>query len=426
MLTPYTFVPQARLLDFMRQAADPTLINLAAGLPSSLSVPKQEIAAAFDRVFQTEADLALGYHSPDGDYALRALIAGRLSGRGVRVRAEEIVMTTGCTQALHGMIRLWARPGDVVACEAPAYYASLEVLGDLGVRVLPIPVRDEQGIDLDWVATLFPKFQPRFLVVCPTLSNPSGATLPPENRKTLLDLCRRSGTRIIEDDIYGELCENAEVQPIRAYDDGTTVAYVSSFSKTVAPGLRLGFCVPGPDYDRFALLKCQQDMHSATFCEAGFRRYLERGTLDDQLGALRKFNRERRELGLNVIAEHFPADAKVWLPAGGFMLWAELVDGTDLETVYRAALAEKVAFCRGNAFYTTPAVPAAMRLNTSRSTPDELVRGLKVLGKILHAQSHTGTPPAQREGGHGDRVHTATTAKHGDHGGKITTSETRA
>ena len=125
MVTPYTFSPQARLLDFMRQAADPMLINLAAGLPSSLSVPKQEIAAAFDRVFRAEADVALGYHSPEGDYALRGLIASRLSRRGVRVGAEDIVMTTGCTQALHGMIRLWARPGDVVACEAPAYYASL-------------------------------------------------------------------------------------------------------------------------------------------------------------------------------------------------------------------------------------------------------------------------------------------------------------
>ena len=254
------------------------------------------------------------------------------------------------------------------------------------------------------MATLFPKFQPRFLVVCPTLSNPSGATLPPENRNALLDLCRCSSTRIIEDDIYGELCENAEVQPIRAYDDGTTVAYVSSFSKTVAPGVRLGFCVRGPDYDRFALLKCQPDMHSATACEAGVRQYLERGTLDQQLDALRKFNRERRELGLEVIAEHFPTDIKVWLPAGGFMLWVELVDGTDLETVYRAALAQKVAFCRGNAFYTTPEVPAAMRLNTSRPTPDELGRGLKILGKILHAHRH---PVTQSHSGHGERAVTA-------------------
>src|SRR5437868_3147230 len=128
MLTPYTFVPRGRLVHFMRQAADPTLVNLAAGLPSSLSVPKQEIAAAFDRVFAEEADVALGYHSPEGDYALRALIADRLSRRGVRVKAEEVIMTTGCTQALHGMIRLWVQPGDVVACEAPAYYASLEIL----------------------------------------------------------------------------------------------------------------------------------------------------------------------------------------------------------------------------------------------------------------------------------------------------------
>ncbi|MBV9491321.1 MAG: PLP-dependent aminotransferase family protein [Verrucomicrobia bacterium] len=383
MLTPYTFAPRARLLDFMRQAADATLVNLAAGLPSSLSVPKNELELAFSRMFQDEPDSALGYHSPDGDYPLRALIAQRLSRRGVHARAEEIVTTTGCTQALHGMIRLCAGPGDVVACEAPAYYASLEMLGDLGVRVLPIPVRNEQGIDLDWVSTLFPKFRPKLFVLCPTLSNPSGATLPPENRATLLEICRQCGTRLLEDDIYGELCEDPAVQPIRTQDDGTTVAYVSSFSKTVAPGLRVGFCLPGPDFDRFALLKCQQDMHSATLCEVAFRKYLELGTLDAQLRALKKFNRERRELGLSVIARHFPADVKVWSPAGGFMLWVELAAGTDLEAIYSVALAEKVAFCRGDAFYTTADSPPAMRLNTSRPAPDELVRGLTILGGIL-------------------------------------------
>ncbi len=367
----------------MRQSGDPSLINLAAGLPSSLSVPKQEIAAAFARVFEEQADAALGYHIPDGDVELRANIAERLSRRGVRVAAGDVITTTGCTQALHGAIRMLAGPGDVVACEAPAYYASLEMLGDLGVRILPVPVRDESGVDVGAATEAFRRFRPKLFVLCPTLSNPSGATVPPAHRAALLALCRETGTRLLEDDIYGELTEDPAIRPVRAADDGTTVTYVSSFSKTVAPGLRLGFCLPGPDLDRFAQLKCQQDMHSATFCEVGFRVYLQAGTLDAQLDNLRRFNRERRELAYDVIARTFPEAVRVWQPRGGFLLWAELPAGTDLQGVYRAALAEKVTFCRGDAFYTAPNARPAMRLNVSRPGPDQLVLGLETLGRLL-------------------------------------------
>ena len=121
----------------------------------------------------------------------RKLLA-RFARRGISVTPEEMVITTGCTQALHGMIRLLAQPGDVVACEAPAYYATLEMLGDTGIRVLPIPVRDSRGVDLDLVATLFERFRPKFFVICSTLSNPSGATMPNEARQALLEICRKT------------------------------------------------------------------------------------------------------------------------------------------------------------------------------------------------------------------------------------------
>ena len=124
--------------------------------------------------------------------SLREMIAKRLARRGISVSAEEMVITTGCTQALHGMIKLLAASGDVVACEAPAYYATLEILGDMGIRVLPIPVRDSQGVDLDMVSTLFERFRPKLFVVCSTLSNPSGATMPNEARQALVQICRKT------------------------------------------------------------------------------------------------------------------------------------------------------------------------------------------------------------------------------------------
>jgi len=384
MISPYTFQPRGRLLDVMRQVGDPDLINLAAGLPSVHCVPKADLQEAFAATLAENADEALGYHVPDGDLRLRELLVDRFRRRGINTSVNQMVITTGCSQALHGMIRLIAKPGDVVACEAPAYYSTLEIMGDLGVKVLPIPVRDGDGIDFELTQTLFRRFRPRLFVLCSTLSNPSGATVPNEIRKELVELCRKTGTRILEDEIYGELSEIPNLKPIRAYDDGSTVSYVTSFSKTVAPGLRVGVCLPGLDANAFALQKCQQDMHSATLCEVAFRRYFETGRFDIHLDFLRRLNRERRELALRVIEECFPTTAKVWRPAGGFLLWVQLPANLKIKQVYRTALTQKVAFCHGAAFFTSEEqqIPA-MRLNCSRPSEDDLVTGLRILGKIL-------------------------------------------
>lgn len=384
MDSPYKFAPRARLLEFMRQVGTPNLINLAAGLPSADCVPKADLKRAFDAAFNEEPDIALGYHTPDGDYALRQKIAERFARRGIFVTPAEMVMTTGCTQALHGMIRLLAQPGDVVACEAPAYYATLEMLGDMGIRVLPIPVRDAQGFDLDLVSTLFERFRPKFFAVCSTLSNPSGATLSNDTRLALLEICRKTSTHILEDEIYGELSEIDGLRPIRSYDDGSVVSYVTSFSKTVAPGIRVGVCVPGGSSDRFAQLKCQQDMHSATLCEVAFRKYLETADLDSHLKYLKELNCQRREIAREIIEKHFPDGTIIWIPEGGFLLWVEVPQRIDIEKAYQAALLKNVAFSRGKAFFTTPeANVSSMRINCSRPTTNELVQGLEILGKIL-------------------------------------------
>ncbi len=368
----------------MRQAGDPNLINLAAGLPSVDCVPKAALKRAFDAALSEEPDAALGYHTPDGDFSLREMIAERFACRGISVNADEMVITTGCTQALHGMIKLLAQPGDVVACEAPAYYSTLEILGDMGIRVLPIPVRDSNGVDLDMVSTLFERFRPRLFVVCSTLSNPSGATMPNEARQALVQICRKTETHILEDEIYGELSEIDGLRPIRSYDDGSSVSYVMSYSKTVAPGIRVGVCVPGVNTDRFALLKCQQDMHSSTVCEIAFRKYLQADDLDSHLNYLKVLNNRRREVAREIIRQYFPKEAIVWIPEGGYMFWVELPHHIDIERAYQAALLKNVAFSRGTAFFTTPETKvSSMRLNCSRPTTNELIQGLEILGKIL-------------------------------------------
>lgn len=382
---PLPFTAAGRLLDFMRQADQPGLINLAAGVPGPDALPLETLQAAFTRGFQADGAAMLAYHHPEGDLPLRALVAARLGQRGDAVKPEQLVTVTGCTQALQLMLSLLVSPGDIVACEAPAYYGMLELLSVMGARVLPLPVRGETGIDPAEAEALLERWRPRCLIVCSTLSNPSGATLPDATRQALVEICRRTGTRIIDDDIYGELLEGGAPRPLRAWDpEGAVVSYVTSFCKSVAPGLRVGVCIPGPEWhERFADRKCQQDLHSAVVAEVALREFLRAGDFDPHLEKLRVRNRRRRAIALEAITRSFPTGTQVHPPRGGYMLWAELPAKFDLKALATAAREERVVFGADRVFFTAPPEKSCLRLNCAKASEQELVLGIETLGRLL-------------------------------------------
>ena len=385
MTEPQTFRAAGRLIDFMRQADEPGLINLAAGVPGLDALPAEELRAAFARGFEKEGAKMFAYHHPEGDRALRDHLAARLNARGANLRGEQLVTVTGCTQGLQLMLSVLVKPGDIVAVEAPAYYGLLELLSVAGVRVLPLPVADGDGIDPVQAGPLIARWKPRCLIVCTALSNPSGATVPEANRERLVELCRAHGVRLIEDDIYGELVDGGAPKTMLAWDDGSTVSYVTSFSKSVSPGLRVGVCVPGALHEDYAARKCQQDLHSATVSEVALREFLESGALDPHLARLRERNRHRRTIALDAIARSFPAGTRVTPPRGGYMLWAEMPRTLDLAAVRDAARAERIVFASGAVFFTQPPEITCLRLNCAKATGDELLHGLTTLGAILRA-----------------------------------------
>lgn len=381
---PFSFQAAGRLIDFMRQADEPGLINLAAGVPGLDALPAATLEEAFARAARRDGAALFAYHHPEGDHALREALAARLRARGAAVSGRQLVTVTGCTQALQLMLSVLARPGDIVACEAPAYYGLLELLSEAGVRVLPLPVRGGDGIDPAEAEALLARWKPRCLIVCSALSNPSGATLPDAARERLVEACRRLGVRIIEDDIYGELVDGGAPKPMLAWDPhGSTVSYVSSFSKSVSPGLRVGLCVPGTLHEAFAARKCQQDLHSSVITEAMLREFLEVGAMDPHLAGLRERNRRRRELALEVMARTFPPGTKTTPPRGGYMLWAELPGAIDLTAVRAQAREQGVVFAAGGVFFAAPTQTRYVRLNCAKASEAELVRGLEVLGGLL-------------------------------------------
>lgn len=372
-----------RLLDFMRQADEPGLINLAAGVPGLDALPAADLEKAFSRAFDKDGAQAFAYHHPEGDHELRRLLAERLNGRGAAIMGEQIVTVTGCTQALQLMLSLLVQPGDVVACEAPAYYGLLELLSAAGARVLPLPVRNEDGIDVDEAAELLRAHRPKCAVICTALSNPSGATMPTPNRERFVTICRELGIRIIEDDIYGELLDAGGPTPMLTWDDGTTVSYVSSFSKSVSPGLRVGLCVPGSLREEFAALKCRQDLHSAVMTEAALREFILADKLDPHLERLRERNRRRREIGLEAVRSSFPADTEFTAPAGGYMLWVRLPMALDLAALKVKAREQRVVFASGDVFFCEKQPQSSLRLNCAKADEDELVQGIEILGRLI-------------------------------------------
>lgn len=383
MLEPFRFHAHGRLVDFMRQADEPGLLNLAAGVPGLDALPVEALQEAFTRAFQNEGAAMFAYHHPEGDHPLRELLAARLRTRDANVQGPDLVTTTGCTQALQVMLSILVSPGDIVACESPAYYGMLELLSEAGARVLPLVIRGANGIELDETEALLARWKPRCLVICSSLSNPSGATLPENHRQQLVEICRRNGVRIIEDDIYGELVDGGAPRSMLSWDDGSTVSYVTSFSKSVSPGLRVGFAIPGTLKEEFAARKCQQDLHSAVVSEVALREFLGAGELDPHLQQLRARNQRRRELAMEAIRQSFPEGTGVVPPSGGYMLWATLPHPIDLAVVRQQAREKKVVFASGSVFFPAPPGESCIRINCAKASEDDLVQALQILGKTI-------------------------------------------
>lgn len=367
----------------MRQAEQPGIINLAAGVPGMDALPAGELHTAFETAFRKRRAGIFAYHHPEGDIPLRQLLAERLKLRGAKVEGSDILTTTGCQQGLQLMVTLLVKPGDVVACQVPIYYALLELISAAGAKILPIPEHETEGIDVVELEKLLKQWSPKCFFICPTLSNPSTLTLDNTKREQIVKICRETKVRLVEDDIYAELVEKGAPKPMRAFDDGTTVSYVSSYSKCISPGLRTGFCVPGDFFEQTATLKCQQDMHGSVISEGILRAFLEMRYMDGHLARLRPRNAQRLDLAVEAITKHFPAETKVQRPVGGYMLWVQLPDGCDVSELAKRAKEKGVVFASGDVFFPDDRKRSCLRLNCSKADHSDLVRGIQILAGAL-------------------------------------------
>ena len=362
----------------------PGVISFAGGLPAPELFGAPALRSAFAAALQDDvAGRSLQYSSTEGNPALRAAVADRLTVRGLPSHADQLLITSGSQQALTLIATVLLEPGDTVLVEEPSYLAALQSFQLAGAAVVPVPC-DEDGLDPDAVAALAERHGARLLYTIPTFQNPTGRTLPLERREALVAHARRLRFWLLEDDPYGELrYSGAPLPPLAAIagdGDDELVLSLSTLSKIAAPGLRIGW-VRAPAVLRKPLTIAKQaaDLHSSTVDQAAAARWLETTDLEERVGGLRAEYGARRDALLDGLAGALPPGSTHNRPDGGMFVWARLPDGWDAASLLDRALAHDVAFVPGYPFFAGPPDPAALRLSFTTHGPSEIAEGLRRL-----------------------------------------------
>ncbi|MFB7708573.1 PLP-dependent aminotransferase family protein [Streptomyces sp. NPDC056105] len=365
--------------EILALTARPEVISFAGGLPAPELFDTEGVSEAFRAVLDEQPKAALQYSTTEGDPGLRTAVAARVGARGLPTAPDDLVVTTGSQQGLSLLASALIEPGDVVLVENPCYLAALQVFGFAGARVVPVP-------DLADLDDIVRREQPKFFYTVPNFQNPTGRTMSDAQRASVAEVAARRGMWIVEDDPYGELRYEGEATGwIASYpgaEDRTVL--MGSFSKVMAPGLRIGWLrAPAELLRACAVAKQAADLHTPTVTQLAAARYLADRDLDAHIAAVREAYGERRDAMLAALPDALPDDAEWSRPQGGMFLWARLPRGADATALLRTAISHDVAYVPGAPFYAGEPDPATLRLCFVSETPEVIREGLGRLGAAL-------------------------------------------
>ncbi len=384
--------------ELLKLTEAPDVISFAGGLPAPEVFPVEEFRQAADTVLKEMGPKALQYGATEGYMPLRTFIVKTMARYGIYAQEDNVLITSGSQQALDliGMVLL--NPGDKILTEKPTYLGALQAWRAYQARYVTVPI-DEHGLRTDLLEEAL-RSGPKFMYILPNFQNPGGVTLSLKRRMELIKMADDYGIPIIEDDPYGQLRYSGEHLPplvvldcdhleSRAHDGHGyftgNVIYTSTFSKTLAPGLRLGWIVaPVEVIQRCVQAKQGIDLHTSTFTQMVAYELVKDGFLDQHVKLIRKVYAERRDVMLAAMERYFPTEVTWTRPDGGLFLWAWMPEEINTaELLKRAVARHKVAFVPGNAFHPDGSGTNTMRLNFSNAKPDMIEEGIRRLGLLL-------------------------------------------
>jgi 2-aminoadipate transaminase len=404
-------IKSSAIRELLKFTQRPEVISFAGGLPAPEVFPAERFQEACQKVLQEKPHLALQYGATEGYQPLREMVARHIARYGIKAKSENVLITSGSQQALDLIGKLLINPGDRVLVEAPTYLGALQAFNVYGADYVSVP-SDDDGLRSDLLEEPL-RSGPKFMYVLPNFQNPGGTTLSEGRRPELVLLADKYGIPIVEDDPYGQLrYEGEHLTPLvvldrenlrrdRGYSIGN-VLYLSTFSKTLAPGLRLGWIVAPPDViAKLVQLKQGADLHSSTFVQMVAYEVARDNFLDEHVKLIRAVYRERRDVMLDALVRYFPPEVTWTKPKGGLFLWVTLPMGADAGKLFEAAVREHVAFVPGDCFYAPNGHGDEgrrhMRLNFSAAAPDQIQEGIRRLSIAVKEQlAHLQAIPAGR------------------------------
>lgn len=386
--------------ELLKLTEKPDIISFAGGLPAPELFPVAEFQEAARRVLAEHGSRALQYSTTEGYRPLRDFIVQKMARYGIEAHPDNILITSGSQQALDLIGKILLNPGDLILTERPTYLGALQAWRAYQAGFLSVPV-DDDGLQTNLLEEAL-SAGPKFMYILPNFQNPGGVTLSLARRQELIKAADLYGIPIIEDDPYGELrYEGDHLPPLVVLDSQLlngrpipssnghgffrgNVIYLSTFSKTLAPGLRLGWMVAPTDVIRLCVAAKQGvDLHTSSFDQMVAYEIAKDGFLDSHVRTIRQLYRERRDLMLATMARTFPPAVRWTRPHGGLFLWVTLPEGVDAAKVLDKALAQKVAFVPGVAFHPAGDGRNTLRLNFSNARPEQIEAGIERLGRVL-------------------------------------------
>jgi 2-aminoadipate transaminase len=392
-------IKSSAIRELLKITQKPEVISFAGGLPAPDVFPVSRFQEACRKVLELNGHQALQYGATEGYEPLREMIARHIARYGIKAKAENVLITSGSQQALDLIGKLLINPGDRILVEAPTYLGALQAFNVYGADYVAVQ-SDNDGLRTDLLEQPL-RTGPKFMYVLPNFQNPGGTTLSEGRRHQLVLLADKYGIPIIEDDPYGQLrYEGEHLPPLVVLDrenlgrdDGYSIGnviYLSTFSKTLAPGLRLGWIVAPLDViAKLVQLKQGADLHTSTFGQMVAYEVARDNFLDEHVKLIRRVYRQRRDTMLEALKKYFPPEVTWTHPHGGLFLWVTLPEGMDCNKLFEAALNENVAFVPGDCFYAGNFAKEGcrhLRLNFSYGQPEQIREGIRRLSVAIKQQ----------------------------------------
>ncbi|TPR39317.1 PLP-dependent aminotransferase family protein [Apilactobacillus micheneri] len=365
--------------EILKVAGDPKIISFAGGLPAPELFPVNEMKKASDKVFEKHGQDALQYTASIGNSKLRQLVAKRMySHKHINCKSSNICITTGSEQSIDLISKMMINQDDVVLVEKPTYLCALDVFRSYGAKIVGVDM-DENGMKIDALEASLKKYpNAKLIYTIPNFQNPTGRTMPTNRRKNVADLARKYDVMVMEDDPYGEIRYSGKsIDPIKHFDKDGHVIYMSTFSKILAPGMRLGWIIADEKFvDMFVVMKQSADLHSDNLSQYIVAQYMEDNNLDLHIQRIRDAYHRRASMMLKEIDKQFPRGVKHSNPEGGMFIWVEVPGNINTMELFKNCVKHNVAFVPGEPFYPDEIIPGTFRLNFSNMKDDQIHEGI--------------------------------------------------